>query len=234
MTERNAVKEAVETIARLDEARNLRSSPFHLQACGGCGVPSFQQPCLLCGYYPMGADKGTWNPKTATFEQFSRMIEKSGPDGRGGNVATWHARYRAERERNDVETAVEQAAKADVPSAAAVWEAVSVGGASVLREIPPAHVLHGWRGLEEARSLVEGEIGPGAPRLQEAMTDALRAWVKAVHAEDLDGIAACIEKSVELCSRIRHACGKSGNLGWAVEGLRKAADRIPSEKPPRP
>jgi len=82
------IAEAVEEIGRNAERMLKRHSPFHLQACGGCGCPSFRQPCTLCGFYPLGADKGTWHPKEATPEQFERMIERSGPDGRDGTIAT--------------------------------------------------------------------------------------------------------------------------------------------------
>lgn len=42
----------------IDYVRSLHESfqYFHLTKCGGCGGPSFQQPCVICRYYPMGDD----------------------------------------------------------------------------------------------------------------------------------------------------------------------------------
>lgn len=47
------VENLVETI-QLDFIPHL-FSPFHLNICH-CGLPSWQQPCHWCGFYPMGAN----------------------------------------------------------------------------------------------------------------------------------------------------------------------------------
>ena len=69
-----------------------RECPFHLAPCGQCGGPSFQQPCSLCGYYPMGVRAKKPERPWMSCEAFERVIDRSGIDQKGGNIATWYAR----------------------------------------------------------------------------------------------------------------------------------------------
>ena len=70
-------------------------SYFHLARCGGCGCPSFQQPCSLCNHYPMGERVVAPERPLFTCEQFEKRIAASGVSGLkgvAGNIATWYAR----------------------------------------------------------------------------------------------------------------------------------------------
>lgn len=51
----NPYEQAKDLIRDLDGPEGL-TRYFHLTPCGGCGQPVWQQPCPLCGYYPMGND----------------------------------------------------------------------------------------------------------------------------------------------------------------------------------
>lgn len=229
------VREAVEAVARADERVRLKHSPFHLVACSGCGAPSFGQPCPLCGYYPMGTHKGTWHPKRASYEDFRRMVDRSGPGGEGGTIATWHARnvaYPRTAERS--EEVARLAASVVVPDAGTVWDVVAVGGRQVVRDLAPTHVRDGWSGLSEANWLVIGEIGKGAPRLAPEMTDVLREWVAAVHGEDRAGMQSALERGLELCRRIEAVAGRSGNLSMAIDAIKRAVETLPPEVPLSP
>ena len=101
---------------------------FHLSPCGGCGMPTWQQPCPVCGYYPMGnvseeqercrpyQDKGRW----------LRLVK------RHGSIAAW---YWAGRKRTvawssnwsfreETEALIEQCASMEWPDPEAVYEEV--------------------------------------------------------------------------------------------------------------
>jgi len=69
----------IQAVRDMDE----RHRYFHLTPCGGCGQPSFQQPCPLCGYYPMGNDPAERERCSGpTREDWLRMVR--------GNVALWY------------------------------------------------------------------------------------------------------------------------------------------------
>lgn len=79
----------VERIARSVDLVRLTRSPFHLARCGGCGGPAWQQPCALCGHYPMGRP----DPRPAcSKDRFVAVVRGSAPNGEG-NVATWALKH---------------------------------------------------------------------------------------------------------------------------------------------
>ena len=215
------IAEAVEEIGRNAERVLKRRSPFHLQACGGCGSPAYQQPCNLCGFYPMGGDKGAWHPKVASLAQFEKMIERSGPGGKDGTIATWHARETMSHRPERCEEAAAAAAATSVPSAAEVWQAVTVEGRRFNREQAPRHVADGWEGLSELARVVGGEYGArsASPRLANEAGAALDKWVSAVHAADTDEMAAAVEAGLAAC----RSAMRTGNLIVAEHRLESAA-----------
>jgi hypothetical protein len=50
-------------------------SHFHLSPCGKCTLPSWQQPCPWCGFYPMG--EHNWQKQPQTREDFLRRLQGS-------------------------------------------------------------------------------------------------------------------------------------------------------------
>lgn len=50
-------------------------SHFHLSPCGRCNLPSWQQPCPWCGFYPMGRADYAKQPQTR--EDFLRTLQGS-------------------------------------------------------------------------------------------------------------------------------------------------------------
>ena len=134
-----AIERAIETVARLYERSVLSHSPLHLAACGGCGGPSFQQPCPLCNFYPMGSDKGQWHPRTASRQFFCDRVAASASDG-AGNLATWvlfasrktvaYAQSYAFRQRLD--GALAEAAHLEMPDPGLIHDRVAGDGTSGL------------------------------------------------------------------------------------------------------
>ena len=237
MTDRvEEVRSAIEAVARNDEAQLLRRSPFHLASCGGCGAPAFQQPCSICSYYPRGADKGTWHPKAATRDIFIEAVECSGPGRTGGTIATWHARRHentaSEAYRAKVRALVEAASMLEMPDAGTVWDVVAAER-SLVRGAAPRHVHAGWRGFEEAMTLVSGEIGRGAPKLPGKAREIVQGWVAAVHNDDYAGMLAALEQGLALCRDIGYQAGRSGNLNMAAQYMREA-EEILGASAPRP
>jgi len=77
----------------------VSTKSFHLTECA-CGVPMWQQPCLVCGYYPYlsrpnkaheeACRRSVKNPR----EAFRKAIERSGDEvlGYEGSIATFYIR----------------------------------------------------------------------------------------------------------------------------------------------
>lgn len=153
------VVDAVERIAQLSERSFLSRSPLHLARCGGCAGPSFQQPCPLCSFYPMGADKGSWHPARASREFFCEKVAASAPGG-AGNLATWvmaqanrSVAYReVPRFRLMAEDASAHASALDMPDAGLVYDLVATGGISVRRERPARDANAFWGVVAAIRS----------------------------------------------------------------------------------
>jgi hypothetical protein len=67
---------------------------FHLSPCGGCGLPSWQQPCPVCDWYPyQGGQYWTkeYNEKQRAAIQNSNYTEEGWviKHNRIGNIALW-------------------------------------------------------------------------------------------------------------------------------------------------
>lgn len=195
------LQDSVETIARHSEKVFLTRSPFHLHSCGGCGCPSFKQPCSLCSYYPMGIERGSWSPKVATFAQFSKMIELSGPGGQDGTIATWYIRNQAHRKPSIVEQLVQESRKLEVAETETVWNEISIKLHRVYRELEAPAVYSGWQGLSEIKATIDG--GYGHPPLDshlQKMQDVLSSWVEAVHSNDNEVMLSAINDGIDLCN----------------------------------
>lgn len=216
------IADAVERIAQLSERSFLARSPLHLARCGGCGSPSFQQPCPLCSYYPMGADKGTWHPAQASREFFCQKVAASAPAGTG-NIATWVVgqarRSVAYKEniafRRTADEALVQAAEMDVPEAGLVFDLVSNMEIPVHRERGPYDGWSFWEVVDTLRhSSGSGDRSTG---IATALED--------LHAGDFAGACSRLREVVEQAMlEDRHA---SQNLKRALATL----DRIrPSEE----
>jgi hypothetical protein len=82
-------EQTVLAIRALCDGEPVDTSPFHLHPCV-CGVPMWQQPCRICGFYPdWGRDnrphteackRSVPDPRTA----FITAVE------RAGNIAVWY------------------------------------------------------------------------------------------------------------------------------------------------
>ncbi len=213
-------QETVDAIARMSERRSLTRSPFHLAPCGGCGGPSFQQPCPLCAYYPMGDDRGTWHPETVTREYFCSVIDRSGDHRSGGNLATWFVRNLEKSAKgmakSDRQTVVEglrpmlQEAQAmrGLLSPAQTFELVSERRLTLVRPIDDGH-LHHWRVLQDCRGLmrdvVEDVTDPRrrcAPshEHQGRLESSMRRMLDAVHKDDH---VAAAEEAVSIRGQLK-------------------------------
>lgn len=224
------VTASVEAIARFSEVMTLRRSPFHLNACGGCGVPSFQQPCSLCGHYPMG-EKPVLRQRP--FEDFAAMIERSGPGEANGTIATWHAREefrsvawmgRPETVRKEtMREHVAMAAAIDVADARTVWDIVVGSGKPVLRQDCPLIVSQGWRAVDEILAQVDRHSNPN---LSAKARHTARVWVEAAHGEDIDAARSALAAIRSVALQMPGA-GRNGNILYAI----KIIDEIPAETP---
>jgi len=160
------VLDAVERIAQLSERSFLSRSPLHLARCGGCAGPSFQQPCPLCSFYPMGADKGSWHPARASRDFFCEKVAASAPDG-AGNIATWvlaqAKRSAAYKEMSGFKRAADDAllhaAAMDMPDAGAVFDLVSGMEIPVHRERRPDDATSFWEVVDALRREPSTEAG---------------------------------------------------------------------------
>ena len=180
MDPRTAVFEAVEGIARLYERSMLTRSPLHLAACGGCGGPTFQQPCPLCSYYPMGSDKGHWHPHAATREFFCEKVAASAPDGTG-NLATWvlgqKKRTVAYKEDASFKVRLEDALSFAIgmatPEPGLVFDLVAGAKTSVSRERSGRDVWSFWE-VVDAHSACSPGSTPGPPTWSKRWTISTR------------------------------------------------------------
>lgn len=235
------VGSAVEAIARLYERSMLAPSPLHLAACGGCGGPSFQQPCPLCGFYPMGADKGRWHPETSSRRFFCDKVAGSAPQG-AGNLATWVlsasrktvAYAQNPRFREQLDAALADAVLLDMPDPGVVHDRVSGAGMRYGRTADN----HGrWRFWDAARLLEEEclkeprRVGPMADPIRSVLADAVADLHEGYFA------AACATLRSAASERLGRRHGDSHALRRAIAELDAAAPEQPDEEPasgPRP
>jgi hypothetical protein len=80
------LEEVITTVAGLcDYTKN-----FHLSKCGGCDLPSWQQPCPVCNWYPYYGQK-EYNEKQRKAIQNSNYTEEGWviKHDRKGNIALW-------------------------------------------------------------------------------------------------------------------------------------------------
>lgn len=224
MYDHEELKQGVEAAARHWERECLERSPFHLSACGGCGAPSFQQPCPLCRYYPIWGDNSC-SPKVATKQMFCEMVGRSGPAGRDGTIVTWLIKNN-DRRFPDQADSLARALDVDVPPAAAYWDAVAEG-ADFSREFA-GHAVHaGWRGMFELRAVVSGGYGGGGnPRLLPAVEATAAAWVNAVHADDTDGMLEAASAGRRLAIEAKPSSNAPGNLRAAAEHFDRVAELL--------
>lgn len=225
------VKEAVEKIARLQEKLFLKESPFHLQSCGGCGAPAFQQPCLICRYYPRGSDKGYWEPNVATIEDFRKNVEKSGPDGKDGTVATWYIRYLDswDKRREPRREFVCAAAELDVPSIEDFWKVIAVEDNTISRDFDDDYTSHrGWSGFFELKGVTGGEYGEryADPKLYAVVKANIRKYADAVHDGDDEAMIEALNLGIEH-SRIAISRGHMiGNLTSGITHMEKCIEMV--------
>ena len=199
--------ETVEAVARLRESWVPVRCDFRLAPCGGCGGPSFQSPCSLCGHHPNEAGKGRWYPPRASAEYFAATVDRSGLHRAGGNLATWHTRslqrsLRPPRSRGatpadaavDALLARAQALRGLSP-ARDVYDAVARAGATLGRAPDPAHETH-WDALEACMAAAaEARARPAPPdaRAVDALMSRMQDVVSAIHADDDDAARAALE-----------------------------------------
>lgn len=229
MDPRTAVSEAVESIARLYERSMLTRSPLHLAACGGCGGPSFQQPCPLCSYYPMGSDKGQWHPRTASREFFCEKVADSAPAGTG-NLATWviaqKKRTVAYREdlsfRHRLDDALSIAAGLDVAGPGVVFDLVVGGQTSVHREQLQRDLWSFW----EVVDALGMQSGP------EDRSGAMADAVAEMHAGDFDG--ACDKLRGIVTDELDQDRSWRPEIRRALDTLDRISPRIEATEPAGP
>lgn len=215
------VSDAVERIAQLSERSFLTRSPLHLAICGGCGGPSFQQPCPLCSFYPRGADKGSWHPARASREFFCEKVAASAPDG-AGNLATWvlaqATRTVAYREmsgfRRAADEALAQAAELVVPAAGLVFDLVSTMEIPIHRERPAHDAWSFWEVVDAVRRQ------PSTESRRMAIVDA----VGDLHAGSFD------EACLRIREVVRNALLEEPRPSWELRRAQETLDRIASDE----
>lgn len=236
-----AIERAIETVARLYERSVLSHSPLHLAACGGCGGPSFQQPCPLCNFYPMGSDKGVWHPRTASRQFFCDRVAASASDG-AGNLATWvlsasrktvaYAQSYAFRQRLD--GALAEAAHLEMPDPGLIHDRVAGDG---MRYGRPSGTYGFWKFWDAARLLEEqGLQGPWG---DESRADPLRAAIDEAVAALHDGrlADACGTLRAAALERLDHRYADRQAIRRAINQFDELAPQIAEEEPtagPRP
>lgn len=236
MIDRERGVEAVDRIARARESLYGFRSPFHLAACGGCGGPAFQQPCSLCGFYPMGPDKGRPRPELGTRERFCESVERSGPDGVGGNLATWYAvsdrktvaysnggGFRALADAWHGKAAAMQG----LPLPGDVWDLVKASETGLYRPTAPEEVNVLWAALSETSQVLSDERQPYGPRVHAAHTDVKRRCTDAIHGEDPEEIRAAAIDLTGLISEMLHVTPNNGNLKVSKIFLSSVAEAQP-------
>jgi hypothetical protein len=228
-TDTGPLVDAVERIGRMVEAGMKVRSPFHLAACGGCGGPSFQQPCPHCRFYPMGdAEAQRARTPKLTAEQFRGNVERTAPDGTG-NLATWlvasqrssaaHRPHSAFAARTDALMA-EAARMEGLPSPDAVYATVTEGGASLNRPFPGMDVTEIWGVLFELRSALE--------RGNEAVAQHVSSWSHSHAVPAPEGVVAKAARAADAVVAAVHGDEDSwepamDDLGSALEELSRFA-----------
>lgn len=221
MSDVEVLIEGIEQVARFHERRFGSRSPFHLMTCGGCGCPAFQQPCSLCGYYPMGQDRGTWNPKVATKEMFCEMVERSGPGGREGTIATWHALSSLQKYENR-ETIATAASLVDVPSASDYWDAVVVEGIDLHRPEKEFTLGNVWYAAQDMQAIASGQLFAKPSRRAPEVNALVREWVEAFHSQDPEELLSVIGRLSKMAREMLHEYPRSGNITTAIRALSEA------------
>jgi hypothetical protein len=218
---------ALELIGQTEEHLLLRRCNLHINRCGGCGGPCYQQPCAICNYYPMGDDNKTYSPRVATFEHFERSIRSSAPADMNANLATWYFKTRFERVptyKMYVPELVSQASEFEMPSARDIWDIVVVEDKSIRRKPQERHIQLGWsaaEGLNDLRRLREMDS-----RLSTRIATAVENWVAAAHSGDLEQITDSLEAiRLTLTNHTGHITG--GNKFVALEAVGKAIESLP-------
>lgn len=232
MTDMDIARDGVEAVARFYEKTFHRGTPFHLAPCGGCGAPSFSQPCAICNYYPMGRDKGIYSPHDATIDQFTASVDRSGPYGQRGNLATWYlASYRRTVAHQNtsfaskITEAIKEAANLDLPSPELFWSVASrpaEGGLVCRHERNRRDLAIIWSVSDELANRSADLAGRGAirPDRMEKVLRAVSDWVEAAHDGD---DRAVFDAAKELESQIGEvlAVTRDGNLYYSRKRLQE-------------
>lgn len=198
---KNLVRDYVDFIAEEMEAELGKESHLHLASCGGCGCPSFGQPCAVCDYYPMGASDPFHDGKQRTLKDFKKAVAASGPGGTG-NIASWYysdrrktVAYKEKPEfREAVDRLIEKSLKpefaARLPAPEDVWAEVVDTGA-VIRRAQRAGHFAAWAAIDASqcfRRSVQYDVERGCGWLEPIIED-LRAAehrvVAALHNNEL-------------------------------------------------
>jgi hypothetical protein len=121
-----------QTVALVCDLGGELSQYFHLTPCA-CGQPVWQQPCPLCGYYPMGNDpqeRERCASMGLTREHWLAAV------ARHGNIGAWYfASYKTTVAWKDLEfrtkilEIIERSRKMVWPDPEAVYEAATRKGA---------------------------------------------------------------------------------------------------------
>ncbi|NTF17937.1 hypothetical protein G6L37_05940 [Agrobacterium rubi] len=230
MADIETLTDGIEAVARFSEKRLGRASHFHLMACGGCGCPAFRQPCSLCGYYPMGADRGSWHPEVATKEMFCSMVERTGPGGRDGTIATWHALSNL-RKYESREILVEDASIVEVPTAEEYWNAICVDGLRLERPEPAHRLADVWWAVSDMAAIANGEMYQPQSSVAPSVNALVRDWVEAVHSEDASELEAVLGRLRDMTSGLLFEYPRNGNLTSARSKFDEAIQRLQDERP---
>lgn len=186
--------DAVERIARTVESIQHRQSPFHLGPCGGCGGPAWQQPCALCGHYPMGR----LDPKPAcTKEAFVKTVRASAPNGEG-NIATFALKDILRGRVPDGVTAWE-----GLPSPEDAFEAIAVERRVFSRPHCDAVTYKAWHIAFEIGAAIDRLPEMGAFTLAKEFGREMDGIVAGIHEgdSDWDAVADILEERARVVRR---------------------------------
>jgi hypothetical protein len=228
-TEDERMTTFAKAIAAACEKETLESCSFHLSTCHSCGCPSFQQPCALCGFYPMGERdwraKGEKIPK----ERFVAIAEKA------GGVAAWYcsslrrtvAHSKSPKFREAVERLIEAVKTIpNAPTAAEIWKTVVEDGKTVSqgRREDGIH----WSAIRELRRFCENVDAGDEAAFASATAKTIPTIVETIREGRLLEAAAAL-RDIAAEARTLPSGRLNGNLSAAIAGL----DRF-QEKPPAP
>lgn len=127
MSEQLDVRDVVLTIRQLGP----KFENFHLTPCGGCGCPMWQQPCLICGFYPYGSkvtgaaaqsnrpSQLNNEPWVCSKEEWTKAV-----NGRGGIVQFYLSCYHkcVDPQHDKLNVALRKAEDYIWPSADVIWD----------------------------------------------------------------------------------------------------------------